>query len=372
MTKVVLLRSSDYDEECKLNVRKAIELLGGISNFVKPDDIVLIKPNLIVARDGESGNVTHSSIIEPLIEMCYDAGASKIYIGDGSGNADTFEAFTSSGMKAIVDKLYTEGIPIKFVDLNYDVNPNTKEFDAIDLGPYALNPEHVYRVAHTVLKADVMISLPKLKSHNGTGITIALKNIIGTAPGGHYGFPKKQGKVDALPHFSNAPWNSLAVYDRIWRTIIDLNRIALGRYPQSPKKRKYLAVVDGVIGGTFDPSSKELPLWNPVKVGAIIAGGDPVAVDTICARLMCYRPERIPTIVNAAEKGLGTMTGIEVVGERVDHIRTFVPPSSNWVRIVDTGVRQVWPKFLGLVFRKVGYEWAVKLRVFNLIQKLRS
>ena len=82
---------------------------------------------------------------------------------------------------------------------------------------------------HTALISDVVISVPKMKSHNGVGITIALKNVIGLAPGGYYGFPKKSGRIESLPHtdldYTDNPDNPLAMYNVIVRTIIDLTSL---------------------------------------------------------------------------------------------------------------------------------------------------
>ena len=377
-SKVALLSSESYGEESKSVVEEAINLIGGIEEIVRSGDTVLIKPNLVNARDGISGNMTHFSLVERLIELCYNAGADEIFVGDGSGNAVTFEAFKSSGMKKVVDRLKGDGIPVRFVDLNFDKNPETDEFDAVDLGSYALNSGHVYRVAHTVLKSDVVISVPKLKVHDGAGITVALKIMVGIAPGGYYGFPKKGGtikslyegsvkRVEVLPHGT-----AERKYDLIWRTIIDLNRIMLGKYPGSPKKKKYLAVVDGVIAGAYDDinSTFQLPLWKPVEVGAIIAGQDPVAVDTVSSGVMCLCPEKIPTIVHASESGLGTMHDISVLGDRIENVRKFVPQSNDWLHISDLGIPEVRLNYYYRVLRKNAYTIAANPTVSKIIKRI--
>ena len=157
-----LVSSRSYGDAGRAT-RKAVELLGGIEKAVKPGDIVLIKPNLVNTYDGESGNVTHFSLLESLSEVCHGVGAEKIFIGDGSGAVDTSTAFTTSGLKRVVDRLGARRLPVEFIDLNYDRNPKTNEFDVVDLGKDALNQNHTYRVAHTVGIADVIISVPKLK-----------------------------------------------------------------------------------------------------------------------------------------------------------------------------------------------------------------
>ena len=377
-SKVALLTSESYGEESKSAVEQAINLIGGIEETVHSGDTVLIKPNLINARDAISGNMAHFSLVDQLINLCYNAGADEIFVGDGSGNADTFEAFKASGMKKVVDRLNSDGVPVRFVDLNFDKNPETDEFDAVDLGADALNSGHVYRVAHTVLRSDVVISVPKLKVHNGAGITVTLKNMIGIAPGGYYGFPKKGGantslyngsikRADVLPHGTEE-----TNYDLIWRTIIDLNRIMLGKYAGSPKIRRYLAVVDGVIAGAYDDlnSRFDLALWTPVDVGVIIAGQDPVAVDTVSSKVMCLRPERIPTLVHASESGLGAMSNIEVLGDKLEDVRKFVPPSNEWLNISDVRLPEVWLKVRYRILRKTAYTVAAKPMVHKVLKKM--
>lgn len=100
--RVALLSSKGYGEESKGAVKQAVELIGGIEKVVRTGDVVLIKPNLVNTYDGESGNVTHFSLIEPLVEVCHRAGASKIFVGEGSGDIDTSATFTTSGMKRLL------------------------------------------------------------------------------------------------------------------------------------------------------------------------------------------------------------------------------------------------------------------------------
>lgn len=358
--KIALLSINDYGDEIQKTVIEALELVGGIKRVVKPGDRVLIKPNLVNSRHGESGDVTHFSLIEPIIKMiCYDAGAREIFVGDGSGEVETPRAFAASGMKQVVDRLSSRGIPVKLVDLNYDKNPRTNEFDKVSLGKAALNPNHVYRVAHSVLIADTIISVPKLKTHTRVGISVALKNFIGIAPGGYYGFPKWRGKMEVLPH------GSIDVSPVIQRTILDLDRIALGRYPGSPKERKHLAVVDGVVAGVYYKTNpKGIPLWRPVKVGAVIAGTDPVAVDTVSAKVLCYCPEKIELINRAATLGFGTMNNFQVVGNEVEDIRRFVPPPDAFLHIADKGIGGVRGKIYRQGLRKTAKAILKRARAF--------
>jgi uncharacterized protein (DUF362 family) len=332
---------------------------------------------MVHPQTGESGHVTHYSLVKKLIEMCHEAGAAKIVVGDGSADGDTMEAFLTSGIKRAVDRFNSIGVPVELVDLNYDKNPKTNDFDAIDVGEDDFNPNQAYRVAHTVLEADVIISVPKIKSHNGTGITVSLKNMIGTAPGGFYGFPKKKGHTGVLPHCSGdydygniGPNNMLKKYDIIWKTILDLNKIALGTYPDSKKTRRLLVVVDGVVAGSYDNRSGEIASWDPVQVGVVVAGLDPVAVDTVCAKIMCYSPEKIPLLVNGAEAGLGKMNDIDILGEKIENVRKFVPPADVWLGIVDKGMPLLWPNIAFQATRKRVFQIATKPKIYAFIKKV--
>jgi uncharacterized protein (DUF362 family) len=343
-TKVALVSSKGYEEKNNHAIENAIELIGGIERFVRADDVVLIKPNLVNTYDGKSGNVTHFSLIRPIVKACFRAGARKIFVGEGTGDIDTLATIITSGMKKIIDQLRSAGIPVEFIDLNCDRNPTTTEFETVNLGKDALLPDHIYRISNTLMTSDVIISVPKLKTHPLTGITVALKNVIGVAPGEYYGFPKQ--RKGALPH--GDPDNPLK-NDMIWRVILDLNRIALGRYPDSPKERRYLAIVDGVVAGIYDSALNlgdqyYLPVWKPHKIGTIIAGSDPVAVDTISARIMGYLPEKIPTINHATKIKLGTMNEIEIVGEKLQNIQSFVPLPKGFSSIADFHNPKLLPK----------------------------
>lgn len=376
-TKISIVSARSYGEETEKAIEQAVESAGGIQRIVQHGDVVLIKPNMVHPQTGESGHVTHCSLVKKLVELVNTAGASRIIVGDGSADGNTLEAFETSGVKKVVRDLNSSGVITELVDLNYDKNPETGDFDAVQIGEGGLNPNYVYRIAHSVLVADAIVSVPKIKSHNGTGITISLKNMIGTAPGGYYGFPKKKGHIDALPHSSSSydygninSKNMLAKYDVIWRTIIDLNKIARGEYQDSPKKRKIVNVVDGVVAGSYNYRSTEIALWDAVKVGVVVSGVDAVAVDTVCSQIMCYRPERIPLLVNSAKNSLGTMDEIEILGERIEDVRVFVPPADVWLSIVDKSIPNLWPRLTFQTIRKHAVQVATKPSIYSVMKKV--
>ncbi len=137
----------------------------------------------------------------------------------------------------------------------------------------------------TIFTADVVISMPKIKTHHWAGVTLSLKNLFGVVPGSIYGWPKN------VLH-----WAGLE------ESILD---VAAAVRPQ-------LAIVDGIVGMQGDGPIK----GSAVDVGVILAGTDPVAVDSTAARLMGIDPERVGYLENAG-RFLGQLTPelIDQIGE---------------------------------------------------------
>ena len=156
---------------------------------------------------------------------------------------------------------------VPFVDLNHDEPVKTPNLGRLT------ELEHLY-LSRTIATADVVISLPKLKTHHWAGATLSLKNLFGTLPGICYGWPKNE-----------LHWRGID------NSIVD---IALTRTPD-------LAIVDGIVGMEGDG-----PLnGTPKPMGVLIMGNDLVAVDATCCRLMKLDPEKVgvPGAGDAQEAG---------------------------------------------------------------------
>jgi uncharacterized protein (DUF362 family) len=208
---------------------------------------------------------------------------------------------------------------------------------------------NLYRVSRTVLEADVFINIPKLKTHKKAGITCNLKNLvgintyknflphsmIGTIADGGDQFPRRNSK--SIIESSLMPWvhqyilvnprlsrwfsplmglgnrifgnNAKTIRggswygnDTIWRTIVDLNKILLYANPDGTMRKdewhyakKYITVVDGILAGEGNgPKSPD-----PVKLGYLFCGTNPVATDAVCANFMGFDPLKIPGISKA-------------------------------------------------------------------------
>ncbi len=231
---------------------------------------VLIKPNFLNAKHPSTGITTDSRVIEGVVRFLKFHHVKEIVIGEGSGFADTLEAFRVAGVDEVARRW-----DVRLVDLNSDtyleVNP-----------PNPLTLKRV-KVAKTALESTI-ISVAKLKPHRFAGVTLSIKNMMGAVT------PK--GSMHA--HLS--------------KNIADLASLITPR----------VAVIDGVIAGEGHESS-----GTPVEMNLVIAGTDPVAVDAVGAAVMGVPIDECRHLLLAEQKGLGTcdLRRIEVVGEPVEKVR---------------------------------------------------
>jgi uncharacterized protein (DUF362 family) len=146
-------------------LNKAMEALGGMGKFVKKGQTVLIKPNMSWDCPPESGANTHPALVKCVVEQCLAAGASKVYVMDH--NIDR-EACETSGVRASAEEAGGIFAVVKGVSSMYE--------DVEISGAKVLKKA---RVLMMVRECDVFINVPVLKSHGGTRLTMALKNLMG-------------------------------------------------------------------------------------------------------------------------------------------------------------------------------------------------
>jgi uncharacterized protein (DUF362 family) len=248
---------------------------------------VVLKPNLVEYRPDRVIN-TDPRVVDAVITLCKQEGAAEIIVAEGPGHWRNVEFLVrESGLGAVLEKHN-----VRFVDINHD-----EPVKVLNLGRLT-RLDHLY-MSRTVLHADVLISLPKLKTHHWAGVTLSLKNLFGTLPGICYGWPKNELHWRGIP-----------------QSIVDI----------SCTRPANLSIVDGVIGMEGDG-----PLHGTAKpAGVLIMGADPVAVDCTCARIMGIPPERIPTLVYAAAKRIGRLNESEIpqLGEAIAAVATpfALPP----------------------------------------------
>ncbi len=376
--------------------------------LISPGNTVVIKPNFVthyhfLGKKAALASVVHGSVIRPLIDYVALALQSKgkIIIADNPvENADFSEIMTITGVEEMVEELNRRGYPVEvnLLDLRPKIKKTTKRgkffyetqegdplgYITIDLNRFSsfaeldgqrnihyytladysidhLDPRscrqsitdqfhnsvwHKYVVSRTILNADVVVNVAKLKTHCKAGATLSLKNMVGIVhekkclPHHRPGLPPEG---DSFPDYPPSSYTSLKkLYrflrnclgvdrlwglswlrklmqkrnilidqhiehgnwrgnDTIWRTILDLNRIVVyadkeGVMKDTPQRR-FFVLIDGIIGQQGQGPMSGVPLTASILLG----GFNPVYVDALAAKSMGIDIWRIPSISKAAD-----------------------------------------------------------------------
>jgi len=280
------------DDEGATMVNQALELARGeqgMAALVSPGDTVLLKVNLGLGV--EAHEITSWQVARAVAIAAQAAGAGRVVIGESP----------QLGLAHYDQAGYTEHIQgVEYVDFSAASAPLTSVAAPDGFWPQgeALILPQVY------LDADVVISIPKMKTHSTAGVTCALKNAVGVPPLGSYSSSAEMGYRD-LFH------NQYGIH----KTIAQINLI---RPPD-------LTVVDAILCG------EGAGPWGatPVQTNLILASRDPVAADAVAASAMGFTPWKVRHIVYAASAGLGEadLGRIEMVGASLDDVRrAFDPP----------------------------------------------
>lgn len=232
---------------------------------------VLLKPNLVDYIPGNHVN-THPLLVSAAIECLRSLGAASVIVGEGPGHQrDTELVLGESGM---AEALRQQNV--RFVDLNRD--------ELIEC-PLLADYTALKRIwlPRTILQADFIVSMPKLKTHHWSGVSLSMKNMFGIVPGAKYGWPKN------ILHWKG-----------IDRSILDI----CATVPV------HFVIADAIVAmeGNGPLNGKPRPL------NRIVLADDPVAADATCARLMGLNPEMI-THIRAGAQFLGNSSS-----ERIDQI----------------------------------------------------
>ena len=259
---------------------------------------VLLKPNLVEYARNDAVN-TNPRVVAGAVVACLRAGARTVSVAEGPGHRRDLEYLLgASGLGAALRELR-----IGFVDLNHD------DVRAVPLRSWFTGLRELF-LPDAILRADVVVSMPKLKTHHWAGMTASLKNLFGAVPGAIYGWPK----------------NILHVHG-IENSILDL----------SATIRPHLAIVDAIVGMEGDG-----PIMGaPRPLGFIAMSADLVAVDATCARVIGLDPAKIGYLAEAARfLGNADAARLDQRGEspsrfatRVEIIEAFkgirLPPGSR-------------------------------------------
>lgn len=298
-------------------VRKAIELQGGFEWVISPGDMVMLKVNL-VGGDSPSGEGENTDVrvVKALIKIIdeHTGGNVEIVVAEGTARSndgvdETNSVWDNSGYQDLITDTYLTGINFRLFNLNQTYD----QLIEITLGNKGTGPHGgKYHIHREEIEADVYISVPVLKIHD-TGLTNALKNQIGTAPGSFYGYNKMKGTQyhDGLIH---------DIDHRRWTTeeIVDLNAV----------REMDFVVVDAIM---CLESYKTFGGDNQVRFNTIIASADLVAADHVSAKILNLNPDDIAHVTLAEKIGIGTNNSedIEVVGSSISEVMKKVKQNSS-------------------------------------------
>ena len=253
---VFIARDQRYDGPLADTIREGLLATGFDPEQVRGRR-VLLKPNLIEPSIEFPQRTTNPAVVLAAAEVFVDWGA-EVTVGEGPGHVrDTEMALAESGMREALEDAH-----LTFEDFNYsEVGPRPNAGRRCALGEF-LFPS-------AVLAADLVVSLPKLKTHHWMGMTAAMKNLYGTLPGIIYGWPKN------VLHHAGIP-----------ETVVDIN----ASLPPT------IAVVDAIQCMEGDGPI----MGTPKHLGLVVVGTNPTAVDATCARIMGLEPRRISYLTLAA------------------------------------------------------------------------
>ncbi|MGD9604862.1 MAG: DUF362 domain-containing protein [Bacilli bacterium] len=295
MTKVALAKCHQYElEQVKSHINNTLDLLGGLDQLIPKDAKVFIKINGLGPFSPNMGITTHPTFVQAVIQLV-KTRTPNIIIGDNPATKEINYVMKKNG---VYDVVVQEGIPVfngkKLVTIQ---NTNAKIYQ-------------FFEVSQEMLDVDVLINLPKLKTHSLTYVTIAQKNLFGFI----YGLNKAGWHVKAS--------NPL----QFGEALNDLYGALLNEF----KNKTVIHICDGIVGLEGDgPSSA----GYPKPAGVILASLDAVSLDRVALEVMHLDPEKAYVNKIAHERGYGEgdLNNISIVGESVTAFQNlfFKPPENT-------------------------------------------
>ena len=293
--KVSITKCDSYNsEEVYTSVKQSLEKL----NFsLKENQTVLLKPNILSSITPDKAVTTHPSIVNAICRLLQEKNCT-ILIGESSGfTGTTTKAFEVSGIKQIADNYNAKLI-------NFDSSPLRR----IEIKEGAILKE-LY-LPEILFKVDMLINLPKLKTHSLMLYTGAVKNLYGFIPGG-----KKQA------------YHLVAISkEKFAKLLLDIHQII----------KPQLTIMDGIIGLEGNGPGAA---GNPISTGIILASESCAALDIIASGIIGYNTLDLPTNTECIKRGLVKQESIHIIGDliKINYKKPFkniskVPQFlSNWI-----------------------------------------
>jgi len=332
---IVLSENSDVslidEEEIEEMIREAISLAGGLDDIISDGDTVILKPNLVAPNiqtgtyetliPGSNGVDTDYRVIQAAVNIVRELNPSgRIILMEGSALGSTSNAFTTLGWDLITgldEVVFLEDIC------------SWQEKDSPALVRLSLPEDKFLYTAHNntyymsklYYDADVLISIPCLKTHLSAGVTGAVKNVgIGATPSQIYGM----GPSDDNPF---GRWSAAYGIDHGWEA---LNNWIHDFYMLRPVD---FVIMDGLQGIQFGPGPHRGPdlKSNQMNMRLILAGNDAIAVDAIEALVMSHDPEKVAHLTSLHEdnQGCADPRYIKVAGMQVDEVEKQFDNAEN-------------------------------------------
>ncbi len=281
MAKVAVVSCDSYDpKEISQATAELVALLGGLDNIIKPGDKVLLKVNMLNASRPERAVTTHPEVLRSVIKEVKRAGGI-VTVGDSPGGRNVGGApkkvFETTGIDKVCSK---ENVPLILLD---DDTLSCKSPDA--------KLYQFFTIGRAAIEADVVITIPRLKTHGFQMFTGAVKNLFGVIPG----LKKAEFHVKVPSR------------DDFGDMLVDLYRLV------DPK----LAVMDGVIAMEGSGPSG----GDPYHLGILLASTDSMALDYVAQKIIGLDPKKVYTTKAAIARDMLDPAKIEVVGVDIDKIK---------------------------------------------------
>jgi uncharacterized protein (DUF362 family)/ferredoxin len=276
-SQVALIRCESYDpEEVFRAVGRGFDLLGGAERFARPSERIVLKPNLLVPSAPEDCVTTNPAVFAAAARHLAAAGAALSY-GDSPAFGPTRSAARKAGILDEAERLGVSRADFSTArTVSFPEGGLIKQFD----------------IAASVLDADGLVSLPKMKTHGLVRVTGAVKNQFGCIPG------VRKGAFHA--RLADAQWFS--------RMLVDLNLLL----------RPRLLIMDGIMAMEGNGPRG----GDPRAMNAVLMSTDPVALDTVFCHMIDLDPLLVGTIDWGVRSGLGQADDIQVLGDRLDEFHT--------------------------------------------------
>lgn len=303
--KVSIIKCDNYERpKAEDAVKKAVDLIGGVTAFIKPASRVLVKPNILMAKEPESGVDTHPEVLRGVIKLLKSINC-KVLVGDSPSSwarqiENVDQVYEISGIKKVC---LEEGVEL----VRFDKRRMRRKFP----------------LTTWLDDCEFLVNVPKFKTHELTILTGAIKNLYGLIP----------GTFKAELHKNNFDINGFS------KILVDILEEA----------KPALTVVDGIVAMEGDGPGTSGKLRN---LGLLLAGSDCVALDVILAAIMGINPLSVSTTREARCRGLGIadIDSIEVLGVKLKDAaeKPFLLPQSSRFKKMPASVVSLVKRFVTL------------------------